>query len=84
MNFKLLIATEVLEFVERLPRRAGQHVRSAIKDIGRDPYGRSDAVGSDEIGRRLEIAVVGDYALMFWIDEADRHVKILDIRAVHR
>jgi mRNA-degrading endonuclease RelE of RelBE toxin-antitoxin system len=84
MDFRLLIANEVLEFVERLPRQIGQHLRSAVKDIGRDPYGRSDEVGYDEIGRRIEIAVVGDYALMFWIDEADRHVKILDIHAVNR
>ena len=78
------ISTDVLEFVERLPRRIGQHLRLTIKAIGRDPYGHSDAVSHDELARRLEIAMVGDYALMFWIDEADRHVKVIDIHAADR
>jgi mRNA-degrading endonuclease RelE of RelBE toxin-antitoxin system len=36
-------------------------------------------VDHDEIGRRMQIAIVGDYALIYWVDDADRHVKILDI-----
>ncbi|MDA1007065.1 MAG: hypothetical protein O3A87_11380 [Verrucomicrobia bacterium] len=80
----MLISIEVLEFVERLPRTVGQRIQSAIKGIGGDPLGHSDAIEYDEIGRRLEIAIVGDYALMYWIDDADRHVKILDIHGADR
>ena len=32
----------------------------------------------------LHVAIVGDFALMYWIDYADRHVKILDIHAADR
>jgi hypothetical protein len=42
------------------------------------------AVTSDAIGRRMQIAVVGDYVLMCWVDEADQHIKILDIHASDR
>lgn len=31
--------------------------------------------------RQLQIAIIGDFALTWWIDDADRHVKILDIHA---
>ena len=84
MDYGLLISIDVIEFVERLPSRVEQRIRAAIKAIGGDPHGYSDAVEYDEIGRRLEIAIVGDYALMYWVDEADRHVKILDIHAADR
>ncbi len=32
----------------------------------------------------MQIAVTGDYALMYWVDEADQHVKVLDIHAADR
>jgi len=84
MDYQLLISIEAVEFVERLPSRTRQRIRNAIHSIRKDPRGNSDAVDYDEMGRRLEIAIVGDYALMYWIDEADRHVKILDIHAADR
>lgn len=46
--------------------------------------GHSDALDRDSTGRRLQIVVIGDYALMYWVDEADGHIKILDIHAADR
>ena len=46
--------------------------------------GRSDAEDYDDTGRRLEIAISGDFALTYWIDDADWHVKILDIHSADR
>ena len=84
VGFRLLISTEVLDIVARLPRKDALALRAMLRAIGADPYGQSAAVSYDEVGRRLEIAIAGDYALMFWIDEADRHVKVLDVHAVDR
>jgi len=80
----LLISIEVIEFMERLPSRTRKVLRNGIAGIGRDPLGRSDAEDYDEIGRLLQIAIVGDYALTYWVDDADRHVKILDVHAADR
>lgn len=55
-----------------------------IEAIGNDPQARSDAEDCDDTGRRLEIAIIGDFALTYWIDHADRHVKIIDIHAADR
>ena len=84
MPYRLLICIEVIEFIERLPGKTRDALRRAIHAIGRDPLGRSDALDHDAIGRRIQIAVVGDYALMYWVDEADQHIKILDIHASDR
>lgn len=84
MDYRLLISMDVVEFVERLPTKHRKTLRAAIAAIGVDPWGRADAVDYDETGRLLNIAIVGDFALMFWIDDADRHVKILDSHAADR
>jgi len=84
MDYRLLISIDVVEFTERLPAKTQRALRHAVHAIGSDPLGRSDAEDRDEMGRTLHIAIVGDYALMYWIDEADRHVKILDIHAADR
>jgi len=81
MDYRLLISIEVLEFVERLPRKTRLGLRAGFSQIGEDPLGISDGTGYDSIGRLVQIMIVGDYAMTYWIDDADRHVKILDIHS---
>jgi mRNA-degrading endonuclease RelE of RelBE toxin-antitoxin system len=84
MPYRLLISIEVIEFLERLPSRTQKVLRNGIARIGLDPLGRSDAEDHDEVGRILQIAIVNDYALTYWVDDADRQVKILDVHAADR
>jgi mRNA-degrading endonuclease RelE of RelBE toxin-antitoxin system len=84
MEYRLLISMEVVEFLERLPSRIRKALRNVIAAIGEDPMGRSDAADYDDTGRRLEIAIAGDFAFTYWIDDADRHGKILDVHAADR
>ncbi len=84
MNYRLLIAIECVEFMERLPSKTRKAMRNAVEAIGRDPLGSSDAEDYDETGRLLHIAIVCEYALTYWVDDADRHVKILDVHAADR
>ncbi len=84
MPYRLLIAVESVEFLLRLPARSRAALRNAITAIGDDPLGCADAEDFDETGRLLHISIIGDYALTCWIDDADRHIKILDIHAADR
>lgn len=84
MDYRLLISIEVVEFLERLPAKNRRMLRNIIEAIWKEPVGRSDAADYDEAGRRLEIAITGDFAITYWIDDADRHVKILDIHSADR
>jgi mRNA-degrading endonuclease RelE of RelBE toxin-antitoxin system len=84
MKYRLLISIKVVEFLERLPSKTRQALRNAIAAIGANPLSMADAADFDDTGRRLEIAIIGDYALTYWIEDADRHVKILDIHAADR
>lgn len=84
MDYRLLVSIDVVEFVERLPARLRKPIRSSFVSISEDPLGCSDATDYDDTGRLLHVTIVGDFALMYWIDDADRHVKILDIHAADR
>ena len=79
-----MVSIDVVEFIERLPSKTRKALRGAIHTIGKDPHGRSDSEDYDQLGRLTHIAIVGEYALMYWVDDADRHVKILDIHAADR
>ena len=84
MNFRLLIDYEVIEFIETLPRKDRLSLRSrfvAIKDF---PGGYSDYTESDSTGRRVDIHICGKFAIKFWADHADQHVKILDVHFADR
>jgi len=84
MHYRLLISIEVVEFLERLPSNTRKALRNTIAAIGGDPLAMADASDFDDTGRQLKISIVGDFALTYWIDDADRHVKILDIHAADR
>lgn len=84
MHYRLLISIEVVEFLERLPSKNRKVLRSAIAAIGDDPLAMADAADFDDTGRKLQIAITDDFALVYWIDDADQHVKILDVHAADR
>ena len=45
-------------------------------------YGRTHI--RRETGRLVQIHVADDFALVYWIDDADRHIKVLDLHAADR
>ncbi len=81
MKYRLLVSIEVLGFLERLPARIRRSLRDMIAEIGDDPMGCSDATEYDRNGRLMHLAIRGEHALVYWIDDADRHVKVMEIHA---
>ena len=79
MNFRLLIDYEVIEFLETLPRKDQHLLRHRFVAIRDAPSRHSDYVESDSTGRRVDMHICGKYAIKFWEDHADQHVKILDV-----
>ena len=84
MDYKLLVSLDVVEFIERLPRKNRLSLRAGIFEISDDPFGLSDATDYDSIGRLVQITIIDDYALTYWIDDADQHIEVLDIHSADR
>jgi hypothetical protein len=80
MDFRLLISIEVIEFLQKLPaarrKRLVQHFRR-IQDF---PGHYSDYIETDSSGRRVDVSVFDGFAIVYWADVADRHLKILELQ----
>jgi hypothetical protein len=84
MDYQLLVAWPVVELLESLPRRERRRLREGLMSISRDPGGKSDYQEPDAVGRPVEIHVCAGYAFKYWIDHADRHIKVLDMYPADR
>jgi hypothetical protein len=84
VNYRLLIDYEVIEFLETLSRKDQRLLRNRFMAIQDFPSLHSDCVESDSVGRRVDIHICGKYAIKFWEDHADQHIKILDVHFADR
>jgi len=76
---RLLIDIEVLEFLRTLRPKEQADLLKRFREIAAFPSKFSDFVERDSAGRRVDVHICGKFAIKFWDDFADRHVKILDI-----
>ncbi len=80
MNYRLLIDCDALEFLAGLKKAEQRRIHRRMREIQAYPSKYSDYIESDDRGRRLDVNVCGRYAITFWEDFADRHVKVLEIK----
>lgn len=84
MDLRLLIDLEVLDYLESLKKTEQRLLIEAFRKIRNSPRQYSDYSENDSSGRPVEIHVVSKHAVKFWVDHADRHVKILEIHLADR
>jgi hypothetical protein len=82
--FRLLIDCDAVVFAEGLPRAARQSIRARLWEIRGYPVNRSDYTERDAVGREVAINICGAFAIKFWVDHADRQIKIPDIHPADR
>jgi hypothetical protein len=81
---RLLIDLDVFEFLRRLPRRDQEALLKRFREIAAFPGQFADFSEHDNAGRRVNVHVLGKFAIKFWDDFADRQVKILDLHYADR
>jgi hypothetical protein len=79
VKYRLLIDSRVLKFLERLKRRDRQFLFDRFERICAHPSMHSDFRRPDETGRMLDCHVADRFAIVFWDDFADRHLKIMEV-----
>jgi hypothetical protein len=80
MEYRLLIDLEAVELLDKLPKADRNRLLHHFEKIRTFPGNYSDYHESDALGRRIEISIISRWAIHYWIDAADRHVKILALR----
>jgi mRNA-degrading endonuclease RelE of RelBE toxin-antitoxin system len=79
MPYRLFIAVEVIELLESLKRPRRRELLAQFRRLQDFPGHYSDYIEADETGRRVDVSVFRGLAIYYWVDEADRHVKILKL-----
>lgn len=83
-SFRLLIDYDVAVMLEGLPKRWQQPLRMRLIEIRDYPANRTDYTELDAAGRSVAINICGAFAIKFWVDYADRQIKVLDIHPSDR
>jgi hypothetical protein len=78
-GYRLLVDWEVIEKVNRLPIARRRAIKDVFVRIGKFPDRLSDYMEPNERGIALSVHLSHGFAIKYWTDFADRHVKILDI-----
>jgi len=81
MHYRLLVAVEIVEAIQSLPKRSRIRLLDHFNKIRSTPEGLSDYHEHDLVGRRVEISIFAGHAIHYWIDHADRHIKILALKS---
>ncbi|HXI71358.1 MAG TPA: hypothetical protein VNN22_13460 [Verrucomicrobiae bacterium] len=68
---------------ESLPRWKAAERERLIRffhKLRTNPFPEGDYTEHDDIGRLLQVFVIGRHAIVFWVDHAIKEVKILDLK----
>lgn len=75
----MLIDSEAIAFVSTLKKREREALYRRFEMIREDPDLHAEFLSRDASGRELDGCIEDRFAILFWDDFADRHVKIMDV-----
>jgi hypothetical protein len=84
MKFRLFVDFDVAEFMTGLSRSDQRALRSRFLELQDFPTRYIDYREYDSVGHRIEISICGRFAIKFWIDHLDKHIKVLEVKLADR
>jgi hypothetical protein len=81
--YRVLVTIEILQLT-RPPRRDRDRILRFLDDLARDPGRKGDYEERDNVGRPVQIKVIGKYALTYCTDHAVKEVKVTKIEFADR
>jgi len=77
--FELLLAYGVVEFIAKLKSAEKLGLLGKFLQIKESPHNCSEQTVLEPQGRPVELSTWRRFCIRYWIDHADREVKILDV-----
>jgi mRNA-degrading endonuclease RelE of RelBE toxin-antitoxin system len=84
ITYRVFIAAEVITLLRSCPRREQQIFTRLFEELAKDPYRVGDYAERDEVGRPVQVLIVGGRAVYFWADHPVKEVKVVDLRPAGR
>jgi len=79
VTYRPFVDLEVISTLSALPAKNRKRLLHHLPSLRSAPDRLSDYFEHDAIGRRVEISICSGHAVHYWIDFADRHIKVLAI-----
>ena len=80
MKYRLLVDLEVIAVLDAIPKKVRSRLLGHFASLRSAPDQYADYHERDASGRRIEISIFAGYSIHYWIDFADRHVKVLALK----
>lgn len=78
--YSALLHLEVTETLQALRRSERDRVLRFLHSLTLNPFQAGDFQEYDELRRANEVKILGRLAIVYYVDNADREVRILEIR----
>lgn len=79
MEYRLLVDIEALDFIATLKLTQRRRLMAHFRRLQSYPGHHAEYVERDHAGRRIDVCIFEGFAIHYWEDFADRHVKILAV-----
>ncbi len=80
-RYRLLVDWDVIEQINQMPRRKRELFRNAFLRITESPDRHSDYQETNPQGRSIDVHLCQGFAIRYWIDFSDRHIKVLSLES---
>ena len=70
---------KVMETLRGLRRAERERILLWMERLEGDPFGRGEYVEKDDSGREIQVVIVGNHALYYWLDAPVKEIKIVKI-----
>ncbi|MBI5774949.1 MAG: hypothetical protein HZA89_14565 [Verrucomicrobia bacterium] len=78
--YRVFIAAEVIATLKACRSGERRLITRLLDELADDPFRTGDYVERDDIGRPIQVLIIGSRAVCFWADHAVKEVKIIDLR----
>lgn len=78
-GYRVFIHADLLETIPAKGRQR-ERIMEFVRLLRQEPRTPGDYTYRDETQRELEVKIVGDFAVSYWVDEAVKAVMILGAR----
>ena len=83
-HYHVFIAAEVVATLRTCGKREQQVITRLFDELAQEPSRQGDYAEQDEIGRPIQVVIIGSSAVCFWPDHAVKEVKIIDLKPAGR
>lgn len=78
--YRVFLAKEIVAQLRDCKRNERHTITRFFDEIADDPFRVGDFVEPDDVGRNIQVTVIGRYALYFWSDHAVKEVKVIGMK----